>query len=69
MIQKKYSKNDIEVVSLKSINEKSSFKLIDNDIATIKFEDIAEKLPQPELQNVGNRIRYVFSKETDILEA
>lgn len=69
VVQKKYSDHDIEVVSLKSLNGKSSFKLIDTDVSTIKLEDIIQKLPQPELQNAGDRIKYVFSKDIDILEA
>lgn len=69
IVQKIYSQNDIEVVSLKSINEKSSFKLVENDISTIKFKDILEKLPQPKLHNVGDRIKYDFSKDIDIFEA
>ena len=68
VIQKIYTENDIEVASLKSINEKSCFRLIENDISSIKFEDI-EKLFQPEIHNVDDRIKYVFSKDIDILEA
>lgn len=68
-MRKIYSKDDIEVVSLKSTSDKSSFKIMENDISTIKFEDVIEKLDQPELQNIGDRIKYTFPKKVDIFEA
>lgn len=69
VVQKKYSCNDIEVMSLKSITEKSCFKMVETDVSTIRFADIVEKLPQPELQNSGDRIKYAFSRNIDIFEA
>lgn len=42
---------------------------MENDISTIKFEDVIEKLDQPELQNIGDRIKYTFPKKVDIFEA
>lgn len=45
VIQKIYTQDDIEVISQKSFNGKSCFKLKENDISTIQFEDIIEKLP------------------------
>lgn len=69
VIQQRYIEDEFEVVSLRSINGKSCFKLAENDISTIRLEDIIEKLPQPEIQNVGDRLKYVFSNDIDICEA
>lgn len=69
VIQNIYKTSDIEVASFKSINDKCSFRLLEKDISTIKFEDIVDKLQQPEIHNTGDRIKYVFSNEIDILEA
>lgn len=69
VIQNIYKTSDIEVASFKSINDKCSFRLLEKDISTIKFEDIVDKLQQPEIHNTGDRIKYVFPNEIDILEA
>lgn len=68
VIETKNSANNIEVVSLKSIN-KTSFKLVETDTSIISLNDIIRKLPQPELQAVGDRVKYIFNEEVDIFEA
>lgn len=69
VVQKLYTEDNIEVVALKSINGKSCFKLEENDVSSIMLKHIIEKLPQPEIQNVGDRIKYVFPNDVDIFEA
>lgn len=65
VIQKIYTQDDIEVISQKSFNGKSCFKLKDYYSVWRYYWKIAK----PEIQNAGDRMKYVFSKDIDILEA
>lgn len=60
----------LEKMNLKSMDfNYSKFKFVDNDISTLKFEDIVSVLPESNAISIGNRVKYQFSGCVDILEA
>lgn len=69
VIQRKFENGEIEIMSLKCINDdKTVYRMVDSDVSVIKVEDILQKLPQPLIQSVGDRLKYVFPKSLNILE-
>lgn len=69
VVQNIFNESEIEVTSLKCLHEnKMIYKMVDNDVSVIKEEDILQKLPEPQVQNVGDRLKYVFPKSVNVYE-
>lgn len=60
---------DIRVTFLKISNEDGTlFKINDNDMSDVKWEQILTKLPVPNIFMKGNRVLYKFPKPVDVFE-
>ena len=67
----KYDDEDGEltVTFLKVCNENGTeFKINDNDIADVPYEDVIEKLPVPNLIVKRNTVFYKFKEPVDVYE-
>lgn len=70
VLQEKNSEHDLEVMSLKSVNDqKTVYKLMEHDLSLVQLEDIEKKLPNPEIQHAGDRLKYVFPNKINVYEA
>lgn len=69
VVQNIFDESEIEVTSLKCLDEnKMIYKMVDNDVSVIKEEDILQKLPEPQVLNFGDRLKYVFPKSVNVFE-
>lgn len=69
VIQKLLDVDDIEVMSLHTVEgKKNTFRLNESDVSVVDKCDVIGKLPIPDIVTVGNRCRYIFKKDIDILE-
>lgn len=60
---------EILVTFLKICDDNGTlFKLDDNDVANVKWEQILKKLPMPNIVIQGNRLFYKFLKPVDVFE-
>lgn len=61
--------NDLRVTFLKICDQKVQiFRIDDNDIADVSFDQVVQKLDNPNLILKGKRIFYQFSSEVDVFE-
>lgn len=61
---------DIEVMSMKVTNdEKTVFRVCEDDISSIPKTSVLGKLPAPDILATGDRLKYQFPKPVDVFEA
>lgn len=61
-------KEEVTVMGLKSCNTKSVFKPVENDVFSVELKDVLAILPEPFVEQSGDRYRYIFSSEIDVKE-
>ena len=42
---------------------------MEHDLSLVQLEDIEKKLPNPEIQHAGDRLKYVFPNKINVYEA
>ncbi|KAJ8909255.1 hypothetical protein NQ315_010869 [Exocentrus adspersus] len=66
VIQELLADNEAEVVGLKQCSDSKQFQLNENDVCTIKINQILKKLQFPKMVLSGDRLKYQFSEELNV---
>lgn len=61
--------NEVQVVFCKICDETGkNFKINDDDISFITWDQVIKELPAPDLKMKGQRIFYAFNESVDVFE-